>query len=78
MLIQEITDFLANLRKRIEKLERSGTRLTNIIASPDGVLRPPILTADPASPTEGDIWYRSDTHVWRGRKNGSTVTFTTS
>lgn len=78
MAILDFDKFLADLRKRIEVLERAGTRLKNIIAATDGVMRPPVMTSDPASPTEGDIWYRSDTHVWRGRKNGTTVTFTTS
>lgn len=78
MIIKDFETWLASLRKRVEILERTGTRLKNIIAATDGVFRPPVMTSDPSSPTEGDIWYRSDLHTWRGRKNGSTVTFTTA
>lgn len=37
-----------------------------------------VLGSDPGSPTDGQVWYRSDTDVFRGRANGATVTFTVS
>jgi hypothetical protein len=37
-----------------------------------------VLSSDPGSPTDGQVWYRSDTDAFRGRANGATVTFTVS
>lgn len=42
------------------------------------VLQFETLASDPGSPVEGQVWYNSTSHTWKGRKNGSTVTFTTS
>lgn len=33
------------------------------------------VTADPSSPEDGEIWYRSDTDQYRGRRNGVTDSF---
>ncbi len=38
-------------------------------------LRVPIVTSDPGSPADGDIWYRSDLNQLRLRKGGVTVRF---
>ena len=38
----------------------------------------PILATDPTNLTNGQIWYNSTSHVLKLRKNGSTVTITTS
>jgi hypothetical protein len=35
-----------------------------------------VVGSDPASPTNSQVWYRSDTNVFRGRANGVNVTFT--
>lgn len=35
------------------------------------------LGSDPGSPVEGQVWWRTDTHVLRARRNGSTVTIAT-
>lgn len=35
-----------------------------------------VVSSDPSSPTDGQVWYRSDTDEFKGRANGSTVTFT--
>lgn len=35
------------------------------------------VTADPGSPVDGEIWYRTDTDQFHGRRNGVTVTFAT-
>lgn len=42
----------------------------------DGSLQLPNLSADPTSPAEGSVWYRSDTHQWRGFDGTSSGTFT--
>lgn len=33
------------------------------------------VSSDPSSPADGQIWYRTDTDVFRGRANGVTFTF---
>lgn len=40
-----------------------------IILDPDGLIVP-VLDADPSSPQNGTIWYRSDLGKFRGRENG--------
>lgn len=34
------------------------------------------LSADPATLANGDVWYNTTSHLFKGRKNGVTVTFT--
>ena len=34
------------------------------------------LSSDPGSPTDGQVWYNTTTDLFKGRANGSTVTFT--
>jgi len=75
--MDEILRTLQELARRIAELEKFKA-VRAIIFPADGVLRPPVVAGDPSSPTEGDIWYDVTNHRWRGRKNGSTVTFTTS
>ena len=36
------------------------------------------LASDPASPTNGDVWYNSTSNTFKGRRAGLTQTFTTS
>lgn len=38
----------------------------------------PQLASDPTSPSNGEIWYRSDTDEYRAQQGGSTVTFDTT
>lgn len=35
------------------------------------------ITADPSTLSDGAMWYRSDTDIFRGRANGASVNFTT-
>ena len=46
--------------------------------SSTGTFNAPRLTADPDSPTDGDIWYRTDTDAYRVRRNGVTETLLTN
>jgi hypothetical protein len=43
----------------------------------NGSVKLPSVTADPGSPVDGQIWYRSDTDLFRGRINGVTRTIDT-
>ncbi|MFW6435001.1 MAG: hypothetical protein ACOCY1_01330 [Halovenus sp.] len=33
---------------------------------------------DPSDPDDGDVWYRTDNHEYRGREDGTTVIFDTT
>lgn len=34
-----------------------------------------VLASDPASPTDGQVWYNSTSNSFKGQKNSTTVTF---
>jgi len=44
--------------------------------APDSNVEFEVVGSDPGSPTDGDVWYRSDTDVFKGQANSSIVTFT--
>ncbi len=48
---------------------------TFIDLSLTGILRLTGLASDPVSPTDGDIWYRTDLDEYRARANGATYKF---
>lgn len=75
--MDKILELLSGFKKRLEILEKPKT-IKKVILPSDGTFMPPVIAGDPASPTEGEMWYNSTSHTWKGRKNGSTVTFTTS
>lgn len=54
-----------------ERTAGSGVTVDSLLIK-DGVARP-TLTADPASPVDGDFWYNSTDDKFRGRVNGVTV-----
>ena len=52
----------------------SGSSLTGI---PNGTATAfTVVASDPASPSNGDVWYNSTTHLFKCRQSGSTKTFT--
>jgi hypothetical protein len=34
------------------------------------------VSADPGTPTEGQVWYNTTTHAWKGYNGSAVVTFT--
>lgn len=38
----------------------------------------PIVTLDPVAPVNGQIWYRSDTNVFKKRQGGTTKNWETA
>lgn len=38
-----------------------------------GLLKIPVIAGDPASPSDGDVWYNSSTTKFRRRENGSSL-----
>ena len=38
----------------------------------------PLVAADPGSPTEGQVWYNTTSHLWKGFNGSAVRTFTTT
>lgn len=75
--MKEIKRILVDFKKRIQRLERAVVFRTLIFPS-DGTLVIPVMSSDPASPQDGEIWYNSTSNTFKCRENGVTKTFTTS
>lgn len=73
--MDEFKEMLAEYRRRIEKLEK---KLENkrIVLPSDGVIIIPVMTADPASPTNGQMWINSTSDQFKIRKAGITKVVT--
>ena len=54
-------------------VERSGRVVTRVSLGSSGVLRLPQRSGDPASAANGDTYYNTTTHKFRGYANGSWV-----
>lgn len=69
-----MNEFLEQLRllvKRVADLESAFLRIKNLVfPTGSGRLSVPKYAGDPAAPTNGDVWYNSSTHKFRGRVNG--------
>ncbi len=76
-MYKDLKDLLVKMNKKITKL-RNAINFVKIIFPSDGTLVVPVNTSDPASPVNGQIWYNSTSHTYKGREDGVTVTFTTS
>jgi hypothetical protein len=61
-------NMVADLKRQIEELRTN--QLSTLVVS--------VVTADPASPVNGQCWYNSTSHELKVYKNGSTRTITTS
>jgi hypothetical protein len=42
-----------------------------------GPLVVPVVATDPVAPANGQVWYNTTTHTFKGCQNGAVVTFTT-
>lgn len=57
----------------------AGTTLVNDGTGQTSWQQPfPLVSADPGSPTEGQVWYNTTTHLWKGYNGTTTRTFTTT
>lgn len=75
--MEELAEIIKGLEKRIELLEK--TRVINtLIFTDEGTLVVPVVTDDPADPTNGQIWYNSTSNELKIEKNGTVRTITTS
>lgn len=65
---RRLENIIASLQRQIEELRTN--QLSTLVV--------PVVTTDPASPTNGEIWYNSTSHELKVYKNGSIRTITTS
>ena len=72
----DILDIIRKMQQDIEALQK--TPIINLTIPPDGFIVVPIIAGDPASPTNGMIWYNSVSGKYKGREGGVTKTFTTT
>lgn len=73
----DILKTIADLEKRLRTIEQNMA-ITNLTLPATGKIVVPVMAADPASPTNGQIWYNSTTGVFKCYENSTIKTFTTS
>lgn len=73
--MDEIKNLLAEFRKRIESLEKKLS-IKNLTFPTDGKIVIPVMTADPASPVNGQMWVNSTSGTFKIRIGGVTKTVT--
>lgn len=71
--MDEIRKILIDLSKRLENIEK-GLVIKTITIPTDGKLVVKKVTADPGSPTEGEIWENTTTHHLKIYLNGTITT----
>ena len=74
--IEELEKQLIDLKKKIENLQKILI-LRQIVLPSDGKIVVPVVTSDPASPTNGQIWYNSTSGTFKCYQNGVVRTFST-
>ena len=68
----DIIKVIADLRKRVKILE-TGNLIVTLKLGDDGIFRVPRKAADPATATNGEIYYNTTTNKFRGYENGAWV-----
>lgn len=72
--MNEVIEELKKLVRRVRDLEQSYLKIKSLVfGTGEGRFAPPKYAGDPASPTEGDVWYNTTTHKLRVKINGSSV-----
>jgi hypothetical protein len=64
---ETLEEIIADLKMRIARLERGAGRFEF-----------PSRSSDPTDAENGEAWYNSTSETFKGKENGSIVTFTTS
>jgi len=75
--MDELITIIKGLQSRIDTLEKLF-QIKTLKFPVDGVLVIPSYTVDPVSPADGEFWYNSTSHKYKGCENGTIKTFTTS
>lgn len=69
--MDEFRKELAKLVQMVKDLQAASYRLVKVVFPNDrGTLRVPKYDGDPASPTDGEIWYDYTNHKFRKHVNG--------
>lgn len=76
--LTELGNLLAQMNKRLERLENNTSIGKLFFRNGSGRLKVPVYTGDPTSPENGEIWYNSSTNAFRVRRNGTNQTITSS
>ena len=72
--MEELLKQLTALVGRVKDLELAFTRIKSLVfPTGSGRFSPPKYAGDPASPTEGDVWYNTTTHKLRVRTDSTNV-----
>lgn len=72
----DILKIIKDLESRVSILERMP--ITSLKLGASGVLVVPVVTADPSTPEDGQVWYNSTSDTFKCVQNGVVKTFTTS
>lgn len=75
--MDEFKKLLLNFKKRIQQLERNYG-LKTLRFGTDSVLEVPKKATETGSEADGEIWYNTTSNKYKGKENGTVVTFTTS
>lgn len=67
---EDLISLVRDLDKRVKALEAS-TEIRNLTIPADGSITLPSIAGDPASPSNGGLWYNTNTNKLRGRENGA-------
>lgn len=73
--MDELLELLSDYKRRLEALEKK-IDIKKITLPSDGKLVVPVVTADPGSPTNGQVWYNSTSHALKVYVNGVVRTVT--
>jgi len=77
--MEEILKELTKLVGRIKDLEAAFTRIKVLVfPTGSGKFQVPKYSSDPSDAENGDIWYNTTSHKYKGKENGTIKTFTTS
>jgi hypothetical protein len=71
----QVRNFLAQLQIQLRGWAEDVTRDMNALLAGGAF---PTVATDPSAPSDGQIWYNTTTHLFKGYKNGSVVVFNTT
>lgn len=77
VLIEDIAQTIKGILRRIENIEK-GSQIKKIKVPDEGYFIPKVLSSDPASPTNNEVWINSTSNQLKWNKNGTIKTVTLS
>lgn len=70
--IEDLAQELKEIHKKIEDLQ-TNTSINNLTIPTDGKLVVPVVSSDPVSPVEGQIWFNTTSNKYKGYDGTSVV-----